>query len=43
MYKKRRQSVPLEFSFASFREISAGYVQYGKEGGDTKDYEAWKK
>ena len=36
----RRQSVPLDFSFASFREISHGYVQYGGEGGDTKDYEA---
>ena len=34
----RRQSVPLEFSFASFREISPGYVQYGGEGGDTKAY-----
>ena len=37
--RKGRQSFPLEFSFASFREISQGYVQYGGEGGDTKQSE----
>ena len=36
---KHRQSFPLDFSFASFREISQGYVQYGGEGGDTKESE----
>ena len=40
--KKRRLSFPLDFSFASFREISQGYVQYCGEGGNAKDYEAWK-
>ena len=35
---KRRQSFPLDFSFASFREISQGYVQYGGDRGDSKDY-----
>ena len=30
------QDKVFHFSFASFRDISQGYVQHGVEGGDTK-------
>ena len=36
---RRRKSFPLDFSFASFREISQGYIQYGGEGKDREDFE----
>ena len=38
-YKKRRKSFPLDFSFASFRDISQGYIQYECDSKEREDYQ----